>query len=148
MSWTDNETLAYLAGFFDGEGSIGVYKDSLRKDRKGEYRLNSGRGFRTEFQVSGYVKVPFEIMQTRFGGTLSQGLSLNKHELFHYSLYNVDGVEKALLSLLPFLTVKAEQARIALEFIEFKRNAHRVFDDTELEMASQFERRLKEEKHK
>ena len=98
--------LAYLAGFFDGEGSISI--------------LNKGpRKLGLHLQVSQTVKEPLDRFQERFGGSIhltSRGQSpFSRKPIWAWHAGPRDGAT-ALAALLPYLLVKREQAEVAIEF--------------------------------
>jgi hypothetical protein len=95
--------LAYLAGFFDGEGCIGLYT------------TNRGRGsVRLAVQIfQNHGRAQDELMQeiqARWGGTL--------HDRGTGFLYHANGERgiQMLTDLRPHLRIKAEQADVALDW--------------------------------
>lgn len=102
-----NVSDAYLAGFFDGEGSISI----CRKSRRGMY----GR-FGLNLCVANTFAPPVEALRRRFGGRLyaHAGRGSRKPQLYWY----IDGpkAESVLQELYPLLWVKRERAWLALEY--------------------------------
>lgn len=111
----DNLTLQYIAGFFDGEGSIGIYRQS-----------NGGSlsyGLRTQLtqNVSPASTKLIEELKNRFGGSMStqhtfrvgvdESQKLNIK--YNWQLSSRNAVN-FLTVILPFLVLKKEQAQIAL----------------------------------
>lgn len=100
----DNTTAAYLAGFFDGEGSISVNVN--RKLGRWALRL-------TCHQVN---PRPLQLLQEVFGGSIRMTYRIgNQRSIFEWVASGVAGSE-ALRVLRPYLRVKAEEAEIALQF--------------------------------
>ena len=95
--------LSYFAGFFDGEGYIGI--PTVRSK------------FRSlTVNVTQKDKTVLNFFQCAFGG----GISKNKvNQCYQWYIYS-DGALRFLKELLPFLMLKAGQARIAIEFQEIK----------------------------
>lgn len=95
--------IAYIAGFFDGEGSI-----FISKSRK-QYFLT--------VSISNTDKSVLESIQRIMGGSLSK--SPDKREncshLFRLRLY-CDEAKKFLEKILPYLKIKKEQAKLSIEF--------------------------------
>ena len=100
MSDTD---IAYIAGFFDGEGSIFVSKS------KKQYFLT--------VSISNTNLLVLESIQKIIGGNISKSPDNreNSSQLFRLRLY-CNEAKKFLERILPYLKTKKEQARLAIEF--------------------------------
>jgi hypothetical protein len=95
--WVEWE-LPYLAGFFDGEGSINL-------------------GHTLRLSVGQISRVPLEQLQSRFGGSMRvQQPGRNNRRPWHAWLVTGPRAEVALLAMLPWLGVKQWEARIALRW--------------------------------
>lgn len=98
---------AYLAGFFDGEGCVGIYRSSSRG------------GFRLLVQITQNVSpssiVLFQQVQQIWGGSISTSVSANGTEKLGYQVGS-DKAVKFLSDLLPYLREKREQAEVAIEW--------------------------------
>lgn len=107
--------LRYIAGFFDGEGSISLCR-SKRKDRLIEYVLMVSLS-NTYYPIVTFLKEVFD-------GSLFLNTSAHKKNPNHRPVlqWTISGkkAKKALERLLPFLVVKKEQAVIGIAFQEFK----------------------------
>jgi len=105
-------TIAYLAGIFDGEGSVYINKTSsphslkLWERKTPNYALNCG--------VTNSYRGVLEIFQKLFGGSIYDRKS---HQVYDYRIDRIMAKEM-LKNLLPYLVIKKEQARIAIEFQE------------------------------
>ena len=140
----EKELLAYCAGFFDGEGSVGVYKDHHRKDRQGNLRKNPGTNHTAVFQAAGYVRQPLELFVEKFGGRITpQYLKDRDKTVYYYRLHHQESVEIALKALLPYMKVKGYQAQLTLDFIGWRKTAHRSFTEEEAEIAAGYSDSLK-----
>lgn len=104
---------SYLAGIFDGEGNFTL---------SAYYRADSGDRLRFSFQI-GVKNTDLRLMKwliSNFGGVYYTYQN-KKHldwKLSH--LWRPKGrrnMEKLILGILPYLVVKTEQAKIALEWI-------------------------------
>jgi hypothetical protein len=96
-------SIPYFAGFFDGEGSIGVYPNG-----RGSYFL------RVQItQTDGYESDALmrEVRET-FGGNLSRHVSLSKRDFWMYQV-NSNLAAQLLLQIIPYLRLKCAQAEIA-----------------------------------
>ena len=107
-------TLAYLAGFFDGEGSVTV---SSRSNRPGDI------SYFLQITISQTTLPVLQLYQRYFGGAIGSvkrpaGYSLTWQWRPHHR-----GMTLFLSSLLPFLILKKPQAEIALAFLEAYRLA-------------------------
>ena len=102
----------YIAGFFDGEGSIGVYRN--------------GRGnFHLRTQLTQNVLPSSEALlsglKERFGGNLARMRSsiYRRGEAFNWQL-NGTVAAQFLRTIRPYLVLKAEQADVAMAWQEAK----------------------------
>lgn len=98
----------YLAGFFDGEGSINLYR-------------NQNDAWGLQVQISQVCKAPLIILQGSYGGSLTK--VDRRHEYPHRRIQWLWGVTASravrfLEAVLPYLVVKEAEARLALEFYE------------------------------
>ena len=100
--------LPYLAGFFDGEGSIGIYRNGNQ---------HGGRTLRVQLtqNVSVASTLLLKECQTRWGGSLCEMNRNNKRTAWNWQASATSGV-KALSDIRPWLRLKAEEADIALEW--------------------------------
>lgn len=100
----DNEKLAYIAGFVDGEGCIRAAGDYLG----------------LSMQVSNTVRAPLLFMQEVFGGSV-RGYGTPKKtasgrmgkRAYLWSIHGESAV-KVLLALLPYLIVKKQEAILGI----------------------------------
>ncbi len=97
----------YVAGFFDGEGSVGVY---ARKDR--------AEGFHLRTQLvqnnSKDVRMMFGWLIFRFGGHCT-GIDDPKRKKFSWQL-NSNNAVTFLRWILPYLVLKKDQAKVAIDW--------------------------------
>jgi hypothetical protein len=97
--------LSYIAGFFDGEGSIHIRKNCNKRDNA--YTLT--------IQVMNTCLSPLIFIKSIFGGTIAGPY---KRGLNHKNIYNwrIDCKKAGIFleSLQPYLLVKIEQCRLAL----------------------------------
>ena len=105
--------LAYLAGFFDGEGYIIICRDKTSTGRL-NYRLRMGAN-----QVT---VEPINLLKQEFGGLIQKSVRTNpKHrDIYSWQQHSQKAVV-ALNSLLPYLVVKREQAEFAIEWVAANR---------------------------
>lgn len=105
-----NETdLAWAAGFVDGEGCISV---PVRT------RVRNRRDYSLALYVGQVDPRPLARLKSYFGGTVVQRTSWGRgRPIFMWRITGTTA-EKALRTLLPYLMVKAEQARLAIELRE------------------------------
>ena len=140
-------TKQYIAGFFDGEGSIGIYS---RKDRY------NGACLRTQL-TQNKTKESFSILsflKNKYGGNLSeQKTSLNGIK-YNWQL-NPKGVKKFLEDIEPYLICKKSQAKLALYWLKNRpkvkrENNGRVIEFTgnEIEFTNKIIKVMKELKTK
>ena len=130
------DELLYLAGFFDGEGSIGLY-------------------YRSKVCTSGPVLIigisntyPWSLQryQRAFGGTVCNlaAATVRRRRAWQWKQASAAG-EKTLRELLPYLGEKRLQAEVGLEYQAWRRTQpQKSFDRV---MADGFIERLKRLKH-
>lgn len=105
---------AWLAGFIDGEGSIGV---SRRTDR----RRHGQVGYRPAIQLANTNRSSLEwaraIMCVPTASIATLAPQTARHAAqYHMNVRNPRIVALTLARVLPFLTIKQQQARLVLEF--------------------------------
>jgi len=101
----------YIAGFLDGEGSIGIHRDRQR---------NKYGGFRYKLVVTltNTNRKVLELIQNKIGGKiyeLSSNRKTTQKPRYVLQLRRKEA-EETLKKLLPFLIVKKQQALLALEY--------------------------------
>lgn len=100
----DTTTVAYLAGFFDGEGCITCLQYK-HEDRDDNYGIRA--------QLSQNDRRPLDLaMETFPGGRLYPRKNAKVLNVQWHGLNAVDMLEQ----MLPFLLVKRDEARLAIEF--------------------------------
>lgn len=118
---------AYLAGFFDGEGTVGIYGSY------GQLRL----------QVGGTDEASIRRFYNRYGGTIPNYVparSFGKKRMWKWSVTGAKA-KTVLADLLPHLHVKKAQAFEALKLpMNFERKRLPI---TEREYRAELARRLK-----
>lgn len=106
---------AYIAGFFDGEGCIGIYTAGTVW-----YQL---RVQLTQNKTPCSLMI-LEQLQTRFGGAVSRQITATERIKLNWQVNN-DPAAAFLRTILSFLVLKAEQARIGIEWQETRPNTVR-----------------------
>lgn len=105
--------LAYIAGFIDGEGSIGLYKRTPRGDHNPEYIVQI-----TIVQVE---KEVLEYIKSFFGGCLSKKkIYSDKHRQSYQLKFTHNKAVEFAEQIEPYLIIKREQAKLIKEFRENK----------------------------
>ncbi len=109
-----SEVLAYLAGVMDSDGSFKIEKRRVKRMINPHYRIKIGAG-----QVSPSPAI--DLLAGTFGGTIRvRGDGHKGHRpIAHWSLFDKSAVP-ALEALLPYLVIKAPQARLLLQLRERK----------------------------
>ena len=99
----------YLAGLFDGEGSIILGKRKANKNKKGSYY--------TRISYENSCKTSVRFFQNLFGGKIEE----NSHEVNlscdKWTIDRKENKENFLLQMMPYLIVKLPKARIVLEYL-------------------------------
>lgn len=136
MFETRKELIAYLAGFLDGEGSLGIYEN--------------GRGFMAKMSAGQVDLRPLELLRETFGGsiTVDKRSYTTRFSTSTIAQWQVAGntAYEALLELRPYLLLKGEQADCLIALQESinsrknrlsRNNAQRaISDEAYLEMGT------------
>ena len=105
--------LAYIAGLFDGEGTLVIGKYSIKSQKNLAYR-----GFMALSNT--YVPVLVYIKSLIGGKIIEQGIGKKCYSL---SL-SANEIRAVLPELLPYLIIKKEQAEVILNFFERQASRH------------------------
>lgn len=118
MIVSEDLDMAYLAGFFDGEGHVGIYE---RSDKQ------NGGSFRLEVGVTQCDPRPLYRFQEYFGGAvrLARPQKGTVKDLHVWRLSTLDEKEKFLSAMDQWCRVKSSQVGLALEFIGVLRSKDR-----------------------
>ena len=101
--------LAYIAGLFDGEGSIGLNKTK-------NYNGTGSVYYRLLVQVCMVEEYIPQWLHLNFGGSLSKRIMVKpRRNITHWQIANRKAAE-FLKVILPYLKIKKPQAEVALEF--------------------------------
>lgn len=104
-------SLAYVAGLFDGEGSIGVYAYERGKLRNVHFRTQM---VQNETPASRLI---WDEMRERWGGNISTALSSTGRRKMNWQLGHGNAVA-FLREIRPHLLLKSDQVDLALEWWE------------------------------
>jgi len=104
--------LAWLAGFVDGEGTIGVYFIRQQGTYRPCFEVCSANGHAIErvVKIASQVGVMLHVLQRPPNDR-------SKYTTWYARTTRHAGVEKILAALEPFLVVKAPHARLTLQFV-------------------------------
>jgi hypothetical protein len=105
-------SLSYIAGFFDGEGSIGIY---TRKNRYNGTQLRV-QLVQNKTKKSSYI---LNFLKNKYGGNISEQKTLSGKIKFNWQL-NPKGVLIFLTDIEPYLILKKTQAQFALHWLKTK----------------------------
>jgi len=104
----------YVAGFIDGEGTIGLYK---HKDK----RIESGYSISAVVKISNTDKDILIKFQKQFGGAIKKVQSTTPNgqkEVYSLAFYNFKKIQKILQYIKNDLILKRKQAKLMLEFCQ------------------------------
>lgn len=116
---TRQEKIIWAAGFFDGEGCIGVDHNKIKRTYKTTGRYVEYNNFQLRLQVAQKVREPLDILVELFGGIVKPK-KIHGSVYFHWELYNQKAFE-CVLRLFPYLVVKREAAWNGMEFQDRQR---------------------------
>ena len=129
LPFKNNLINAYFAGFFDGEGFISFKKNN------GYDSVVVGLG--------NTAKNLLDIMQKRYGGYVGvlggESRPSDHAPMWQWSLTKKETIEKFLLQLLPYLHIKRDKAKRALEFVRGKKIQSELISDDESTLAETLE---------
>lgn len=105
-----------LAGFLDGDGCIGIYRCRKRRSRSWHYVLHcvfaQSRGDK--------MKILKDIMQLYGGCLIRIPKKKNCHQSWALRLTGW-GAMKLIQDVFPYLRVREKQARLAIEFMKYRK---------------------------
>ena len=115
----NTEVLAYLAGYFDGEGTVGMYPPD----------------FTIRVAVGSTIRSSVDEFASVFGGSVVKMTRPSRphiRQVYEWHAYGKVG-QAALEAMLPFLRLKKEQAIVALSVPAFTgRGRHRAPSTSEV----------------
>ena len=110
---TNKEELCYLAGYFDGEGTIGLY-------------LRRNDSFMISCELGQTKKEAIKIFHKRFGGSLKEmpaNKIKNKKAYCRWNIHSQNDILYFLETLLPYLKEKKPQAELMVEYCKVNVNS-------------------------
>lgn len=107
---SSDSDLAYMAGFFDGEGTICI---NHHKSFNTKYN-KTYEGWELNIVIGNNCGEPMKLFSERFGGIVKYKPIKNRCSYIWRS--NGPSAKKVLESLLPYLLVKKDQSIVAIEF--------------------------------
>jgi len=133
-----NIDLSYIAGFFDADGSVGIY------DRGKNYQVNVA--------IANSGKQGEEIclhLQSKFKGCLSFQKAKQKthRNSFWWKLNGADSCLNFLEAIEPYLIIKKKQAQLCIEFIKKRKTFKRYMSEEEKEVLWNLAAQCKAEKY-
>lgn len=106
----ENETAAYIAGFLDADGCIGVYHNGNEK-------------WTTNLSFSNVKREILDFIKSELGeGSLYNAPPRENCRLVYTLRMGGAAAARAVNGLLPFIRLKKRQAELLLEFQELKEN--------------------------
>lgn len=130
----ESNTLSYMAGFFDGEGYIGILKRKRKAPWNTEYFIQMSIG-----QKDGGT---MDWVMDNFGGHLH----LVRRDSSYYWIASNKQAYQILKLITPYLKYKKPQAELAIKFYE-ERDLSRPIPKEELERREKIFTELKAMKH-
>lgn len=111
----------YIAGFFDGEGSISIGRN--RANGRSDYH----KMVVVLAQRAKYRHVLDQIAEQFGGAVILKKWPVDKRarwaQMANWQLQSLADIERFLVAMQPHVIVKAEQVRIALEFVRTRKPA-------------------------
>lgn len=131
MDTTNDTAWAYFAGFFDGEGSIGIGANNKPAGGVRRIRgpLDNGDGTRRQLALRLSITNTYRPVLEEFSRLLgmSGGIYIherrreNRRQAFVLATNRMDVVRRAIVGMMPYLREKKERAELALRYIDSRR---------------------------
>jgi len=110
---------AWAAGFFDGEGYVGIARRRNKWLRKKDNTIQEYTAFCLVVKIGQVVEEPLIKLQKLFGGSIAKTArhktKTNWHQIRNWEIQG-PAAETFLIKVRPYLIVKAQQADIALQY--------------------------------
>lgn len=118
----NNFDLAYIAGFFDGEGCVTISKQTERPNAK---RQNGRSRFALQVSLTQKSRDTLDWVSLLFGGRVGfhQAKTI-KFLCYRWTLTKKKDQQIFLRAILPFLRLKKAQAEYALQYLETVRDTN------------------------
>lgn len=101
-------SLEYVAGFFDGEGSVSIIRKGQRKDGKLFYGL--------VIQLTSSSTISVSKLQKQFGGGLYKESHKDRRRVYYKWMIEGKKAQSFLEQILPYLQMKNRQAEIGITY--------------------------------
>lgn len=113
MRWTKRDELAYLAGFFDGEGCISIGRGTGKA-------YTYGARHQVMAQVAQTSEIPLDMYLERWGGSIFKRSEWkgNQRPMWAWRLHDIDGIRAFCKEIEPFILLKKDQLAICLQFLD------------------------------
>jgi len=119
-------SLQYIAGFFDGEGSIVIWKRREKKSPR-EYNIN------LEVRINNTNKIVIDKINTLIGGNIRIKSKKDCKPCYEIIISNYRGILNFLEKIYPYLVVKKEIAKLTIEFCRSRlKNYKKPYSEKEL----------------
>lgn len=119
MSKVSKTSWAYAAGILDGEGSISISATNLLTSAGNVYK-----GYDLKVMISNTDVGLMNWFKANFGGVWYAGGQNSKvaqtKPCYRWILTDYAAMELFILAVLPYMLIKREQAKLALEYIRLK----------------------------
>lgn len=105
---TDTD-IAYIAGFFDGEGCVTITRNSPRGEKRFPTYSLKAQTVQTELSV-------LQWMQQKFGGSIVVTVKHDGYRTAYRHCLSGDRAAVFIRTILPYLRIKRPQAELGLQF--------------------------------
>ena len=108
--WTENTLSAYVARFIDTDGSIGIHKNGTK-----------AKTYRIRVSLYNNNRAALEFIQFQFGGTIHSRKPCPQRfakRTQYCLLWQAKNGSDVLRKVMPYLVIKIEQAKLALEMYD------------------------------
>lgn len=113
---------AWIAGFIDGEGYIGISKGyTENKNKTHEWSKERWVWYNPRINISNTDKESLEFILENFGGSAKvckrKKYESNLRSLYTYEISNREDLRRIIPKLLPFLRIKKKQAQLVYRLV-------------------------------
>lgn len=107
--------IAYCAGFFDGEGMVGIHKASVAKtNQRDQWPTLS-----LKIQVGQKDRRPLDFLRSMFGGKIYTKYRRGIPVIYEWHVGRREHQKRFLRAILPYVILKKREVEIGIEFLNY-----------------------------
>lgn len=110
---------AYIAGFIDGEGCIGIYQRHKGKD-KGHYEPKVSIGQSNKEILEKILKMMDNLKSSYVSLSCKGTIGNRTKDYYQLNIFRLSSIKELLEEIYPYLILKQKQAEIMLNFVNHR----------------------------